>query len=295
MAEHRQFAIAGALGRRGPTRRALLKAGGGLAAAAAATGFYSWQIEPFWVEVTHRPLPVRGLPAALAGKTLVQLSDIHVGPGVDDDYVLRCFERVRALAPDLVVMTGDFVSFERDIGRHADRVLGALPRGRLGTFGCLGNHDYGAGWQHLDVADELQTVLGAHGLQMLRNQRVDVGGLQLIGLEDFWAPSYDPAPVLSGLPAGAPAIVLSHNPDTADEPIWGGFDGWILAGHTHGGQCRPPFLPPPVLPVRNRRYTAGAFDVGGGRQLYVNRGIGHLFQVRFNVRPEIAVFSLTPV
>ena len=276
------------------SRRRLLQAGGVAAAAAAATGLYSWRIEPHWVEVSHRPLPVRGLPAALAGRTLVQLSDLHVGPRVDDAYLLHCFETVRALAPDLVVMTGDFISYEPDFMRHAERVYRALPRGRLGTFGCLGNHDYGARWRQLPVAEDLQQILARHGLHLLRNQRIDLAGLQLVGLEDLWAPSYDPAPVLATLPAGAPAIVLSHNPDSADEPVWGDFDGWVLAGHTHGGQLKPPFLPPPLLPVRNRRYTAGLFEVGGGRRLYINRGIGYLIRLRFDVRPEIAVFTLTP-
>jgi predicted MPP superfamily phosphohydrolase len=77
-----------------------------------------------------------------------------------------------------------------------------------------------------------------------------------------------------------------------DLDAWRGFEGWILAGPTHGGQCKPPFLPPPIVPVRNRRYTAGVFDLPGGRTLYVNRGVGHLFQVRFNVRPEVTVFTL---
>ncbi|HEX2860069.1 MAG TPA: hypothetical protein VHN79_00430, partial [Lacunisphaera sp.] len=72
------------------------------------------------------------------------------------------------------------------------------------------------------------------------------------------------------------------------------YQGWILAGHTHGGQCKPPFLPPPLLPVRNRRYTAGEFDLGDGRKLYINRGLGHLLRVRFNVRPEVTVFRLAP-
>ena len=89
-----------------------------------------------------------------------------------------------------------------------------------------------------------------------------------------------------------PTILLSHNPDTADRPVLQGVRGWILAGHTHGGQCKPPFLPPPRLPVRNRRYTAGEFDLGDGRRLYVNRGLGHILQVRFNVRPEVTVFTL---
>jgi uncharacterized protein len=73
-----------------------------------------------------------------------------------------------------------------------------------------------------------------------------------------------------------------------------GYEGWILSGHTHGGQCKPPFLPPPLLPVRNRRYTAGEFPLTGGRRLYISRGVGHLLPVRFNVRPEVTVFELRP-
>ena len=67
----------------------------------------------------------------------------------------------------------------------------------------------------------------------------------------------------------------------------------MLSGHTHGGQCKAPFLPPPLLPVRNRRYTRGEFVVGGNRRLYISRGVGHTLQVRFNVRPEVTVFTLT--
>ena len=74
--------------------------------------------------------------------------------------------------------------------------------------------------------------------------------------------------------------------------MWGHYEGWILSGHTHGGQCKPPFLPPPLLPVRNRRYTAGEFELTGNRRLYINRGVEHLTLVRFNVRPEVTVFEL---
>ena len=69
-------------------------------------------------------------------------------------------------------------------------------------------------------------------------------------------------------------------------------EGWILSGHTHGGQCKPPFLPPPLLPVRNRRYTSGEIDATGGRRLYISRGVGHTMMVRFNARPEVTVFTL---
>jgi predicted MPP superfamily phosphohydrolase len=77
-----------------------------------------------------------------------------------------------------------------------------------------------------------------------------------------------------------------------DVDAWSDYDGWILGGHTHGGQCKPPFLPAPIVPVRNKRYTAGAFALAGGRTLYINRGLGHLLRVRFNVRPEVTIFEL---
>jgi len=74
--------------------------------------------------------------------------------------------------------------------------------------------------------------------------------------------------------------------------MWSGVRAWVLAGHTHGGQVKPPFLPPPILPVRNKRYTAGEFAIAPGRTLYINRGLGYLTQVRLNVRPELTLFTL---
>ena len=86
--------------------------------------------------------------------------------------------------------------------------------------------------------------------------------------------------------------VLVHG-DGCPQPGWGDYSGWILAGHTHGGQCKPPFLPPPLLPVKNRRYTSGEFELTGGRRMYINRGVGHLLRVRINARPEVTLFQLT--
>ncbi len=135
-------------------------------------------------------------------------------------------------------------------------------------------------------------MLADCGIRVLRNEVVDVGGLDVVGLDDLWAKQFQPAAALAYRDAAKPALVLSHNPDTADEPGWFGYEGWILSGHTHGGQCKPPFLPPPVIPVRNRRYTSGEIDATGGRRLYISRGVGHTMMVRFNVRPEVTVFTL---
>ena len=119
-----------------------------------------------------------------------------------------------------------------------------------------------------------------------------MAGLQIAGLDDLWARQFDSTRGLADLDSRTPALALSHNPDTADLPGWEGFRGWILSGHTHGGQCKAPFLPPPLLPVRNRRYTSGEFDLSGDRRMYISRGIGHVLRVRFNVRPEVTAFTL---
>lgn len=276
-------------------RRLLLSAGAAAATGAAgiATCYYTFYIEPHWVEVTRRPLPVRNLPPDLVGKTLIQLSDIHVGEWVDDDYLLKVFDQVRALDPDIIVITGDFVSHYRSIVDHAARIYRHLPRGNLATVGILGNHDYGSYSADVRLAHALQNVFYDAGLTILQNQARDVEGLRLIGLDDRWGPHFNPGPIMNTVKIGDPAIVLSHNPDTADMPFWGNFDGWILAGHTHGGQCKPPFFRPPLLPVYNKNYVAGRYPLSGNRHLYINRGVGHLIQARFNVRPEITVFSLT--
>jgi predicted MPP superfamily phosphohydrolase len=281
--------------RRTWTRRNLLRLLGGGIAAGAAAGLYAWRIEPHWVEVVRRRLPLAGLPPDWEGRTLLQLSDVHVGKRVDDDYLLDTFERATELSPDLVVVTGDLTSHHRRVHRQAEAIYRKLPRGRIGTFAVLGNHDYGPHWAHPPVAAELIEAVATDGLAVLRNERVDLGGFELFGLDDLWAGRFGGEKLLAGRRRGPrAAIALSHNPDTADLPVWREWRGWILSGHTHGGQCRPPFLPPPLLPVRNRRYTAGAFDVGPGRTLYVNRGLGHLTRVRFNVRPEITLFELAP-
>lgn len=273
------------------TRRRFLQAS--LAAAPGlALGGYAWQIEPHWLEVVRRPLPVAGLPCDLEGRTLAHLSDLHVGHQVPDDYILDTFDLVRSLEPDIIVFTGDFTSYSQTVFGHAERIYANAPRGRVATLGVLGNHDYGPGWGHPEVAGRLCDILRDAGIKVLRNEVNHVGPLQIAGMDDLWAGRFDPKETIRALDANRPAIALSHNPDTVDLDGWEGFRGWVLSGHTHGGQCRPPFLPPPILPVKNKRYTSGKFALDGGRTMYISRGIGYVLQVRFNVRPEVTIFEL---
>jgi predicted MPP superfamily phosphohydrolase len=280
---------------------------------------YAVGIEPHWVQLVRRPMRLRGLPPALEGRTLLQVSDIHVGPRVDSGYLADALQAVAPLAPDVVAITGDFVTWREP--RQLDdlaRVLAHLPHGRLATVAALGNHDYGFGWAQLDVAERVARVATEAGVHVLRNATADVAGLQLCGVADYWSPEFrdvgelqvfdphvrhdDPesaavargaAAALAALDRARPSVVLCHNPDACDQPIWDGVAGWVLSGHTHGGQVKPPFLPPPIIPVRNPRYVAGEVPLAPGRTLYVNRGLGHLTRVRFNVRPELTLFTLT--
>jgi predicted MPP superfamily phosphohydrolase len=167
------------------------------------------------------------------------------------------------------------------------------PRGRLATLGILGNHDFGPGWAHPEMASRLATMLQAHGIRILRNEVTEVAGLQVAGMDDLWGTDLKPAETVAQLERSRPSLVLSHNPDSVDLPGWESYEGWILCGHTHGGQCKPPFLPPPILPVKNLRYTSGAFELPGNRSMYISRGVGHVMQVRFNARPEVTVFELS--
>jgi predicted MPP superfamily phosphohydrolase len=264
------------------------------AAAGLGTGaaYYAVAVEPTWLEIVRRPLPMRNLPPHWIGRSLVQLSDIHVSPFVSDDYLIDTFRRVTQMRPDIVVFTGDLMSWHPGWSDHVEAIYHHAPRGRIATLATLGNHDYGVSWMDPRVASRTADILRSCRITVLRNEVFDADGLQVVGLDDLWARRFD-AGVLHTVDSNRAAIALSHNPDTVDVPVWGNYQGWILSGHTHGGQCRPPFLPPPVLPVQNRRYTAGEFELTGNRRLYISRGVGHSLPVRFNARPEVTLFELT--
>lgn len=256
-------------------------------------GFYSWQIEPFWIEFVRQKMPVINLPNHLIGKTLIQISDIHIGNRFDYSYIIDAFGKAQELEPDFVVYTGDYVTYEsKEQFSQLDDVLAHAVTGKMGTAAVLGNHDYGKNWSQQSVASQITMQLENYGITVLKDRQESFNGLTFIGFDDYWGPNFTPEAVLNEYDPSKATVVLCHNPDVCDLDVWSNYNGWILSGHTHGGQCKPPFLPPPLLPVMNERYASGQIDLSDGRTLYVNRALGHLFQVRFNVRPEITVFEL---
>lgn len=259
----------------------------------ALTGLYTWQVEPFWLEFVNRKLPIANLPDHLIGKTLMQISDIHIGNRFDYSYIIDSFKKAQAYNPDFVVYTGDYVSYENEQQfKQLDEVLKHVVKGGIGTFGILGNHDYGKNWAEQHVADQISHQLENAGIRMLKNAQANSEDLNIIGFDDYWALNFAPDKVMKSYNEAKANLVLCHNPDVCDLDVWNGYKGWILSGHTHGGQCKPPFLDAPLLPVVNKDYSQGEIDLKDGRTLYINRAVGHLWQVRFNVRPEITIFEL---
>lgn len=249
-------------------------------------------VEPFRLEYVRKRLPICKLPAELNGKTLVQISDIHIDHLARPGFLIQAFNEIQELRPDFVVYTGDFVSYHDPSFQRFDQIMAHAPSGQLGTVGVLGNHDYGLTYKNTGAADQLIERLGRLGIDILQNEAKTVGGMQFVGVEDLWSPRFDLARAFAQVNHVRPTLALCHNPDGVDRDGWHGYRGWVLSGHTHGGQVKLPFIPPFFLSVKNRRYDHGLKRLADGRTLYINRGLGTSYLIRLNVRPEVTIFHL---
>ncbi|MBI3301433.1 MAG: metallophosphoesterase [Deltaproteobacteria bacterium] len=195
-----------------------------------------------YVQITRLTLPFADWPQVLQGFKLLHLSDLHIGANLSLIELRDYINRANALAPDLVLLTGDLLDANPAYIPEFFPILNEL-RACYGVFACLGNHDGYAGAQA--VADGL--VRYTH-ITLLRDQAVQlaINGLPLhiVGLDDRgkdWAQGLDALPLLSHLlaaiPAGEPCILLSHRPDLFPQAAGAGV-ALTFSGHTHGGQIR---------------------------------------------------------
>ncbi len=271
----------------------------------AGAGTYAVAFEPSWIEVRSLRVPLRRLPRALDGLRVVQISDIHRSEMVTGRFVREAVETALSLKPELIALTGDFITSDVAMFRKLARELKPLGEAAP-AFAVPGNHDtvHIYQWDRArcpDGADRLADALGAANVTLLRNERRTPAlrgvpnALELVGLDDFWSPAFDPERAFDGVRAGeGPArLVLSHNPDSFRSIAARPFE-LMLSGHTHGGQVRIPLLGAPVVPIEDRRFVAGL--VAADRRLvYVNRGLGYNRRIRFGVRPEITLLELAAV
>ena len=268
-------------------------------------------IEPQWVEITQHEISIANLPPAFEGFSIVQLTDLHHSSIVTLDYLQACFQQVVDLQPDLVVMTGDYITYQEKYAQPVAQAIGeTIIEAGIPTYAVLGNHDHwnsdwNDDWNDDSDADafslrnrwkgdglEVINALTAKGIKVLMNEAALLrrGGdrLWLVGCDDLLAGDFNLEHALETLPStDEPRFLLMHNPQPIESIAHHRFD-LVLSGHTHGGQISLPFVPPKV----GSKYLAGLFYVGASR-LYVCRGLGVTgVPIRFMTTPEIACFRL---
>jgi predicted MPP superfamily phosphohydrolase len=272
----------------------------GAGATAAGFTFYSGEIARHEVDIVQRPIAIRNLPAPFHGYRIIQVSDIHLDEYTEPFFLERIVHHVNSLAPDLVLFTGDFITrgaFSFITGSHAvNRCAEILTTLTVPLrYAILGNHD--VTFNGPVVAHALAT----HGTPVLINQYVPIertgARLWLCGVEDPGTSHPDLDLSIPAKPDG-PVVLMAHEPDYADDVVAhprGPLVDLMLAGHSHGGQIRLPFLGPLILPPMGEKYPEGYYRFDR-LQLYVNRGIGTVgLPLRLNCPPEITVITLQPV
>jgi uncharacterized protein len=265
------------------------------------------------LKVEQVRIPIRDLPPTLQGLRLVQMSDFHFdGKGLSDQMLEAAIAASNAAHPDLVILTGDFITTDPSPIHPLAKQLARL-QSRLGIYAVLGNHDIC--YRHAKA--EVTRALSQNQITVLWNQIAYPCGpdFPLVGLADYWSKEYAPAALFAQLDPTQPRLVLSHNPDTAEHLTQWRVD-LQLSGHTHGGQVHIPGLGNMAqhisnfyrhLPRKAKRrmpllrkcsrtlehweWSQGLHQVGQN-YLYVNRGLGTYSPGRLFCPPEVTVLTL---
>lgn len=246
--------------------------------------------EPFRLTVEHHKIFLRRLPRAFDGLRVVQLSDIHHSPFTSREQIERAVETANSLRPDIIALTGDYVSKERAYAAPCAELMGRL-KARYGVFAVLGNHD------HWTDAALITDLFRAEGITVLVNQgmRFEKNGAAfwLAGTDDTMVGLEDLPLALAGARDEELKLLLAHNPIILRRAARAGVD-LVLSGHTHGGQ----------VTLRSERNASGkpkrrivkGLAKHGETQIYVTRGLGTVvLPVRFGCPPEVSLLELRTV
>ncbi len=272
-------------------------------AALGSMGFCTrWAIDadglgPEWTEVVEIDLHMHSQNARLHGRRIAHISDLHHSRTVSGGYLRRCIERINMLDVDVVVLTGDYITYDFR-GRYREKVVNLLANieSRFGAYACLGNHDYGVPSHSSSRRDHLLGRLThgmeASGITVLRNEAavLDMDGhpLWLVGLGDLRVGDFRPDEAFADVPTNQATIALMHNPRGVEH--LGDYAAHaVMSGHTHGRRAR--FWPDPSGTFMRRRFHSGMYEVEGTK-LYVNRGLGRVGRAKLSIRPEITIFTL---
>lgn len=277
------------------TRRTFLRVAAGTGV--AALGVDATVLEPNRPRVVRKDIRLRRWPERLEGFTVAILSDFHFDPYFSVHPIEASIGIVNGLNPDLIVLTGDFVSIPELYGNEEKAASAAEPCADLlrqmhathGLWAVMGNHDYYTNpWQ-------VTSALQARGIKVLANQSSpierDGARFWLAGVNDVVSGTADLDETLHVVPENEATILLAHEPDYADEVARHRVD-LQLSGHSHGGQVRLPLVPPLFLPKLGKKYVWGLYQIGP-LTLYTNPGIGTVvLPIRLNCPPEVTLLTL---
>jgi len=262
---------------------------GGLGAAASVVDAH-W-IEPNLLFVTRKNVACAKLPPGLDGLRIGLLSDFHYRPGRDGELLDKAVARMRAEKPDIIALTGDYMSQDpRVVAPMLERLQGL--HATHGIFAILGNHD---GWS--GSRDTLRRQFEKAGISFLinRNSQLSIRGekFAVAGTDFVWLGKPDPVATLKGIAPDTPVLALVHEPDYFDTMAAQRDITLQVSGHTHGGQCRVPIIgyAPRSVP-HGKKYVEG-HHVRGNSNLFVTTGVGTTGpRVRFSCPPELAMLTL---
>lgn len=256
---------------------------------------YSFFVEPNWLKIEPVRLKLPRLTPAFNGIRIAQISDIHMGGWMNAERLQYVADTVLAQEPDLLLLTGDFLTGNRFADHHQQylealvAILSPLAKS-IPSFAILGNHDY---WTS---AEAVREMLKASRITELTNAVFTLARgdetLHICGVDDIWEGDVRLEEVVDQLMDESAAILLAHEPDFADTSARTGRFDLQVSGHSHGGQVVIPFYGAPILPYLGQKYPSGLYQIGEMFQ-YTNRGVGMIDPyVRFNCPPEITIFNL---
>ncbi len=266
------------------------------------SSFLYSRFEANWLEITRKKIQISSIQSKNSIK-LLHLSDLHFSNTVSLEDIDFALHSGYSLSPDLCVMTGDFITSQKS-GNELKKMSLTLSKyaRKVPTFASLGNHD-GGDWSASRGGPknslEIENMLRQSGIRLLHNQRESIylkgNPISIAGVGDLWSNTCLPQKCLSKITkesGNTASIVLCHNPDSKELLANYKWD-LMLCGHTHGGQLKIPFVNwTPFAPVKDHTMVEGLHN-WKGRQIHITRGVGNLWGLRFNCRPEISLLDIS--
>ena len=279
------------------SRRRFLKTLAVGAVAGIATPTYAHEIEPEHLVLTKRDVALPDWPAHADGLRVGHLGDFHCDTARAAARTARAAKLLLDQKPDVVFLTGDYITYDPDTPGEADfarqaaacaEALAPLKDVPRGVFAVMGNHD-----QTRAMYGTVYAPLHAAGFHVLMNQSLPLpgaAGIWIVGLKSRSLNTQDPEQALKGVPPDATRLLLVHEPDYADESPAGFI--FQVSGHSHAGQVRLPGLPPIICPRFGRKYPEG-LQTTKTHPVYTTRGVGMMGpQMRFCCPPEVTLLTL---